>query len=152
MNSRYRNGFSLWTGRVLKRIVGSWFLSVAGNAVKWVEQNIYQRAGQQLTQVSQKSLQKSEAGVEIVTPEIRISGDMRVGGVLYVSEIRVGTLKADNISCKGVIDGISEYANGASRAASAPSPVTPVPGQGAGDISVNFEYTDNGGDYPLGGS
>lgn len=134
-------------GLCVEYVKGSRFLSVVGDCVRIAKGDIYSSTAGQETRVSKTLLIKTDDGFELVTPEMRVSGDARVGGTLYVPSLRVGDLKADNISCKGTIDGVIKYASEAVKAASVSPPVVPAPGAGAGDTSVTFSYEDNGGDY-----
>lgn len=147
-SERLSSAFSLVLGRFIRRIGGSSFLSVARDAVKWVAGNVYVKAGGQLTQNSSQHLIKS-GGLEVDAPEVRISGACWIGETLYVPELRVGTIKADNMSISGEIDGVIKFSKEAVKAASLAPPVVPAPGSGAGDVSVTMSYEDNGGDYPL---
>lgn len=133
--------------RSLEYVAGSKFVSVVGNYVRRIAGDNYVYTAKQDTRVANNTLLKSSEGLEILTPELRVSGDVRVGQVLYVSELRVGKIMADNISCSGVIDGVIKFSNEAVKAASVSPPVIPVPGSGAGDVSVTMTYEDNGGDY-----
>lgn len=131
--------------RTLKNVI----FSVGSNLVKWVEGDVYIRSGDQTTLTSKKLLTKAEEGFEVDTPEMRLSGVMRVGEKLFVPELHVGSIKVDNISVSGEIDGIAKYAKEAVKAASIAPPVTPKAGSGPDDTSSNLTFEDNGGDYEL---
>lgn len=138
---------SLILKRSFEYIGGSKFVSIIENSVKKIGGDNYTNTTGQDTKVSKNTLIKTNDGLEFLTPEIRCSGSVRVAETIYVNEIRVKTLKADNISCSGSIQGIATYAKEAVKAASVSPPVIPSPGAGAGNVSVTMKYTDNGGDY-----
>lgn len=136
-------------GLCLDYITGSKFVSVIGDCVKVAKGDIYSKTDGQETKVNRDLLLKSSGSIEIDVGELRIKDIVRVGGTLYVPNIRVGNLQADNISCAGIIDGIAKFSSEAVKAASVSPPVIPAPGAGAGDTSVTFSLEDNGGDYPF---
>ena len=148
-SQKRQSKFSLIVGRVIRRIGGSRFLSVGGNMVDWIAMNLYQRAAQQVTQKSNNHLIKADTALEVQSPEVRLQDVLRVGGVIYVPELRVGTIKADNMSIANPIDGVAKFASEAVKAASVSPPVVPIPGSGAGDTSTSMSLEDNGGNYPL---
>jgi hypothetical protein len=145
---KIKSWFRIVTNRAVDIILGSKWLKVAGNFVTRVETNLYQWVNNQTTISTDKYLLRSMSGVEISTPEVRISQDMRVGKAIYVPEIYVGSLKANSISCSGSISGVCTGAEQAGIAGGLSS-VTLSPGEGAGDVTTKLEYKDNGGDYPL---
>lgn len=147
-NRKVKSFFEICLGRAISVVNGSWFVKVGSNLVQKVGADFYRSVAGQNTVVGARGLVKQSEGLEFMTPEVRISNDVRIGGVLYIPEIRVGTLKADNISCSSTIDGMIRGAEQAGIAASLSS-VTLTAGSGAGDTSVELKYEDNGGDYPL---
>lgn len=147
-NRKVKSFFEICLGRAVSVINGSWFIKVGANFVQKVGADFYKSVAGQDTLVSDRGLVKHNDGLEFMTPEIRISNDVRIGGVLYIPEIRVGSLKADSISCSSVIDGVIKGAEQAGMAGTL-SGVTLATGSGAGDTSVEMRYEDNGGDYPL---
>lgn len=147
-NRKVKSFFEICLGRAISVVNGSWFMKVGANLVQKVGENFYRGVTGQNTVSGAKSLQKFTDGMELVTPEVRISKDVRVGGVLYIPEIRVGSLKADSISCSSTINAVCKGAEQAGIASSLSS-VTLAPGSGAGDTSTTLVYEDNGGDYPL---
>lgn len=126
---------------------GSWINSIAGNVINKFSSDFYQSVTGQSTIVSPKALYSHSEAMEVDSPVLRLSGDLRGRGVLYFPEIRVGTLYADNISCSGTIDGIAKFAEKAVIAGGSGS-VNPTPGTAPGDLAFDLLFSDNGGDYP----
>ncbi|MGL4353014.1 MAG: hypothetical protein ACRCTP_03610 [Aeromonas popoffii] len=128
-------------------IGGSFVNAVTGNVVNTFRSNFYQSVTLQSTMVAPDGLYKHQNAMEVDTPELRASGNVRVKGVIYVPELRVGKIFADNISCAGVIDGIAKFADKAGTAAGS-GPYTPTPGAAPGPLNFDLLFDDNGGDYP----
>lgn len=125
----------------------SWINTVAGNVINRFTSDFYQSVSGQNTVTAPNGLYHFTEAMELDTPEVRVSGNMRAKGVLYIPEIRVGKLYANDISCSGVIEGISKFAEKAVIAGGSGS-VVPEAGEGPGMLSFDMLLNDNGGDYP----
>ena len=144
--SRVKSFISITMERSFNIFRDSWFISIIGNMVTKIDKDFYQLVSGQATEVSARGLMKFSDSLEIDTSEIRASGNIRIAKTLYVDEIRVKSLRADSISCSSVIDGVARGATQAGIAGSLSTP-TLTPGSGAGNVSVEMKFEDNGGDY-----
>lgn len=147
MVQRVKYLFNFVNETLFNVIGGSFINSVTGNVVNTFKANFYQSVSLQSTMVSPDGLYKHSNAMEVDSPELRASGNIRAKGVIYVPEIRVGKLIADNISCSATIDGVIKFADKAGTAAGS-GPYTPQPGEGPGSLAFDLLLSDNGGDYP----
>ncbi len=120
-------------GEAFINIVNGTMVNVcSSNFVQRIAADFYTAVTGQATVVSAKGLQKHSEGLEIQTPEIRTDANVRCSGVIYVPELHVGTIYANSIQASDMVKG----------------PISNSAGKGAGDLSFDMTFNDNGGDYP----
>ncbi|AIX13063.1 baseplate hub subunit and tail lysozyme [Erwinia phage phiEa2809] len=123
--------------------------TVGGSEVKRKEGPSYSLYNSQKTSVvNGPQLQKVSGVHEIHAGEVhRIIADLIEGsGTLRIPKIEVGSILADNLEVKNVINGNIKYAEGAGRAP-VKAGATPASPSGPGNIDIKATLNDTGGNF-----